>query len=417
MNYNKTKRIVGLIGAIAVILLGIVDFIGGLVAAIKMISNNYVDFCETETVMLVLLAIFGALMIILGALSCKKPSVKNGALNFGTGKKVALMIFAIIAIIATVVIDGSNAAFFIAVNVGFDSPIFLAFNIVLFITIAALMITSICLKPFKNGEGLTVDGVKYARVKYTEPVDAPAYNPIKRALEILAAVHTFIFGAYMVFDFSSYMAGGRVSNVVGIISVLTFLIGITVMILGIVSVAKPKYIGGEYKKGLGIKVTVIVLVSLVAVFSIISNFIGLDRIVRGDGYYYGFNYDLSYFIFFALVMGYMLIAMNLPTLKRADAQSQSASLTEVKKEVKSEDKTTAVSSPVAEGKAVEKVKETKVGETEEEIIKVPEKTVEVKPAPVKKAPTTKPVAKPIVKPAVKQTPPRVNGRFVKKTEK
>ncbi|MDY6367120.1 MAG: hypothetical protein SPL13_01180 [Clostridia bacterium] len=402
MSYNKTKRVVGIIGSLVAILMGAISFIGGLIWTIKLFSlvgGEAFQFMTIETIAFFLMTISGLFIIILGIIACKNLFAKNGRMKFKAGTAITTLVFAFISIISCIILETSAYSFMIAFSIGYDTAIFI-FELLLFIAVAVLYIVALCIKSVKEGQ--TVEGDAETKVqKYVEPADAPKYNPIKRAIEILAAVHTFIFGAFIIYDFSAYLEGSNGSTI-KIIAILNFLVGVAVMVLGLLSVSKPKFINGQYKKGLGVKVAVIVLVSLATLFSLILNLIGLQKIIyRDSSFIYGYSYDFSYFIFFALVMGYMLIAMNLPTVKD-NCKKENVLISDQNAKSNNE---ISFSENVTEVVAKDEPKEDKVTGT---------------PAIKQEADIQIENTKPAVKStgAVrKQMPPRANGKFVKKTDK
>jgi len=151
MNYNKSKRVTGLIGAILTVLLGVTSFIGGLVFTIKMFSDGFYEFMTTEMVAFVLMTVSGILMIIFGGIQCKPPKVKNGKLCTGLSATIVALSFSLISIISCIILEASEASFFLALIIGYDT-FFFVLELLFFLAITTLDIIALCLKPAKNGE-------------------------------------------------------------------------------------------------------------------------------------------------------------------------------------------------------------------------------------------------------------------------
>jgi len=387
MNYNKTKWIVGLIGSIAAILLGTLSFIGGLLFTVRMISNNAFEFMTVETIMFILLTISGVMLIIFGAITCKKPFVKDGKLSFRLGKVITILVFGFIAVLACIIPSVSDAAMFLVFIIGFGGG-FVAFEIILFLAVAALEIVALCLKPLKDGQDLVIDenGKSLPKAKYVEDPNAPVYNPLRRVFEIVTGLIAFAFGTYLVFQFISVI--GHTETGVGftmtILEIIVLFVGIALMVIGLLSVKKPKFIDGEYKTLRWARITIYILVS----FILFEEFVwGVMAYLVWGLAEFGFNFDYGIVALSIIVIGLEIIVGQIPALK-VDSLF-------VKKDM-------AKPESAIETKAEEPEKQAPAKNEEKT---APVKKV-VKPAAPKKAETNA---------TEKNVPPRQNGRFVKRS--
>ncbi len=158
--YNKTKRGLNLTAAILSIIVGSLEFIGGLVSIITVIGlaalmeSGGAPVWWTAIIGAVLDIALGVAFVVLGALGCKKPVLENGAYKSTKKLDIAMIVLSVILFVFAIVSFALGTA-----------SVFLIISFILVMVIVGLKIAALCLKD--------LDGATSAVVKTEEPAASP----------------------------------------------------------------------------------------------------------------------------------------------------------------------------------------------------------------------------------------------------